>query len=200
MMMNYFHSLRVRFLVLVLSLVQHQHPLVAAQHPLQRPGSPARHISSFVLEEVIDVEGQHHRLAERNKPRRLATTTPSFANERDKVRTLAMMNRLVYPPTDFSEYADDLAEVYAGDFQYQGFGADAAERMRSQTLRNAEQLNKFAKGNSNSIWAEKFEPKTGSSIGTGTDKAYLRRTGFGPVSDQCHVRCTIHVTVCLTKT
>ncbi len=66
--------------------------------------------------------------------RGLATSTsPLFASERERVRTFAMMNRLVYPATRFEDYVGStsggssttgsLREVYAGNFQYQGRGA-----------------------------------------------------------------------------
>ena len=124
----------------------------AELHPLQHESSAASGVDEYVLAAVYRVGYEssspvlfRHMLApekleQRLRRRRLAAGTAvavSSGSERDRVRTLANMNRVIYPPTNFTKYMDKLGEVYeAGVNIGGGVGENALERAQSETAAN----------------------------------------------------------------
>ncbi|CAD7924306.1 unnamed protein product, partial [Amoebophrya sp. A120] len=91
-------------------------------HALQHEEHGASSVNGFHLTNLFrigtDLENDNqpavieHRLPQQEVEKRRNLQTVSFADERAKVRTFAHMNRVIYPPTDYTQYLDKLGEVY----------------------------------------------------------------------------------------
>eukprot|EP00392_Amoebophrya_sp_AT5.2_P014122 g14260.t1 len=150
-------------------------------HFLQDPNHLASEQNGFTLTSVFRVgtPADTHQ-SQSDAPtlieHRVPTTTSSsrrlqsvsFADERSRVRTFANMNRVIYPPTDYSQYLDKLGEVFAAGKNFFGTGESAAERAASETALTSawHAAMQSAAGVGTPAYADKFEPSPTSGEAT----------------------------------
>lgn len=156
-------------------------------HPLQQESSSSAAVGEYVLSSILRVgiskqPGSRfpvlvkHALSSSvlesrlRQRRRLLVASPS--TERERVRILADMNRVIYPATNFTKHMDKLGDVYeAGVNIAGGVGETALERANSETAANeawhvrfSSALNDVANSRS---WSTDFEPGEGEQEGLG---------------------------------
>lgn len=151
------------------------------EHPMQHSASGM--VNGFALQTVYRIDSnadptgqgvtiaKHHLSEEKaDQKRRLQQAVMFSSSERHKVRTLAQMNKAVYPRSNFSVQYEKLQEIYDAGVNLYGDGESGEDRAASETAWNNQWMDlhdTYIQGK----WEDKFNPTGNEANGLGVAAA-----------------------------